>query len=125
MLNFERSKLTAKLDHLKFATSNSALILSEEYRQRLHFLRTLDYIDKDNLIGLKGKVACEISHLEVLIVELLFENKFDGKSCAELAAMLSPMTCQFTFAGNKEVDQVMDFKHSINLIVSFGTFFEN
>jgi hypothetical protein len=119
MLNFERSKLTSKLNELKFKTSNNALILSEEYTHRLHLLRTLDYIDKNNMIGLKGKIACEISHLEVLVTELLFENKFDGKSCAELAAMLSPMTCQFTYAGNKEVDQAMDFKHPINLIVSF------
>lgn len=118
MLNLERSNLTAKLDELKFQTSNNALILSQEYRYRLHLLRTLDYIDKNNMIGLKGKIACEISHLEVLVTELLFENKFDGKTCAELAAMLSPMTCQFTYAGNKDADQLMEFKHPINMIVS-------
>jgi superfamily II RNA helicase len=92
-------------------------VLSEEYTNRIRVLKSIDYIDKNGIIGLKGKVACVISHMEVLITELLFENKFDGKSCAELAAMLSPMTCQFTYAGSKDRDRNMEYKHAINYLV--------
>lgn len=82
---------------------------------RIKVLKSLDYIDKNDMIGLKGKIACEISHLEVLVTELIFENKFDGKSCAELAAMLCALTCQF---GGKDGERELEFKHGINYIVS-------
>lgn len=114
----KRFNMTVKLYGLESQTLASASILSNEYRYRLNTLRALGYVDKNNMIDLKGKVACEISHLEVLVTELLFENKFDGKSCAELAAMLSSMTCQFNDSENKDVDQSMEFKHPINVTVS-------
>ncbi|KAI6229092.1 hypothetical protein M3Y99_01149500 [Aphelenchoides fujianensis] len=110
----QREDLNDKLQTLKFQTSSNALLLSEEYQNRIYVLRAMDYVDKNNIIGLKGKVACEISHLEVLITELILENKLDGKSCAELAAMLSPLTCQFTYAGAKDRDLNMEFKHPVN-----------
>ncbi|KAI6238169.1 hypothetical protein M3Y99_00714900 [Aphelenchoides fujianensis] len=110
----QREDLNGKLQTLKFQTSSNALLLSEEYQNRIYVLRAMDYVDKNNIIGLKGKVACEISHLEVLITELILENKLDGKSCAELAAMLSPLTCQFTYAGSKDRDLNMEFKHPVN-----------
>ncbi|KAI6220328.1 hypothetical protein M3Y99_01612800 [Aphelenchoides fujianensis] len=110
----QREDLNDKLQTLKFQTSSNALLLSEEYQNRIYVLRAMDYVDKNNIIGLKGKVACEVSHLEVLITELILENKLDGKSCAELAAMLSPLTCQFTYAGSKDRDLNMEFKHPVN-----------
>ncbi|KAI6180853.1 hypothetical protein M3Y98_00765800 [Aphelenchoides besseyi] len=110
----QRADLTDKLQTLTFQTSSNALLLSEEYQNRIYVLRALDYVDKNNIIGLKGKVACEISHLEVLITELILENQMEGKTCAELAAMLSPLTCQFTYAGSRDRDLNMEFKHPIN-----------
>lgn len=76
----------------------------------------------DNLIDLKGKVGCEINHLELLTTELLFDNKFDGRSCAEIAAMLSTTTCQFSYGGNRETDIAIEFKHESNRDVGFLSF---
>lgn len=36
--------------------------MSQEYADRLKVLQALDYIDKNDMITLKGKVACEINH---------------------------------------------------------------
>lgn len=55
----------------------------------------MNYIDKSNMVELKGKVACEINHMELLITELILENKFENRSYAEIAALLSPLTCQY------------------------------
>ncbi|VDO52018.1 unnamed protein product [Onchocerca flexuosa] len=57
-------------------------------------LRRLNYIDDSNLVSLKGRVACEIHHQELLITELILDNKFHYRSPAEIAAMLSVATCQ-------------------------------
>ncbi|KAF7633497.1 hypothetical protein Mgra_00007080 [Meloidogyne graminicola] len=68
--------------------------MSEEAEGRLKVLRTLEYIDRQNLVQLKGKVACEISHQELLISELILDNKFHDRSPPEIAALFSAFTCQ-------------------------------
>lgn len=59
------------------------------------------YVDANNLVVLKGKVACEIHHMELLITELMLENKFNELTCAEIAAMLSCTTCQHRARGEQ------------------------
>uniref|UniRef100_A0A914LAQ4 Helicase C-terminal domain-containing protein n=2 Tax=Meloidogyne incognita group TaxID=654580 RepID=A0A914LAQ4_MELIC len=68
--------------------------MSEESAGRLKVLRTLGYIDRENVVELKGKIACEISNQELLISELILDNKFQDRSPPEIAAMFSAFTCQ-------------------------------
>lgn len=110
----EYNALSTKLDLLTYQTSTNALLLSKDYEKRIKVLKSLGYIDKNNMIGLKGKAACEVSHLEVLITELIFMNKFDGKSCAEVAAMLSVITNQYTYMNSRLKDRSMSFRHEVN-----------
>ncbi len=42
----------------------------------LQVLKHLGYVDQNNLVELKGKVACEISQHEILVTELMLENIF-------------------------------------------------
>jgi superfamily II RNA helicase len=59
-------------------------------------LHTLNYVEpQTNAILLKGKVAGELNHMELLITELLLENAFTPLSVPEVAAVLSCTTCQF------------------------------
>uniref|UniRef100_A0A915D9W4 Helicase SKI2W n=1 Tax=Ditylenchus dipsaci TaxID=166011 RepID=A0A915D9W4_9BILA len=90
----KRIRLEESLEELVYQTSSDGLLMSADYMGRLKVLQELDYVDKSNMVGLKGKVACEINNQELLITELMLENKFENKSCAEIAAMLSPLTCQ-------------------------------
>lgn len=49
---------------------------------------------------------------------MLLENKFEAKTCAEIAAMLSPLTCQYAYGGSKDTDFGVVFKHPVNELVS-------
>uniref|UniRef100_A0A183BTF5 Fmp27_GFWDK domain-containing protein n=1 Tax=Globodera pallida TaxID=36090 RepID=A0A183BTF5_GLOPA len=91
----QRCQLEEQKQRLAFETSSNSLQFSKEYTDRLKVLQAMQYIDRHNMVGLKGKVACEISNQELLITELILENKFYQRSPAEIAAMLSSMTCQF------------------------------
>uniref|UniRef100_A0A1I8BR64 Helicase SKI2W n=1 Tax=Meloidogyne hapla TaxID=6305 RepID=A0A1I8BR64_MELHA len=74
--------------------------MSEESAGRLKVLRTLNYIDRQNMVLLKGKVACEISNQELLISELILDNKFQDRTPPEIAAMFSAFTCQHSGRNN-------------------------
>ncbi|OII76987.1 DEAD DEAH box helicase family protein [Cryptosporidium andersoni] len=53
------------------------ILMQQELSSMRKVLRSLDYIDKNNVVQLKGRVACEISTSdELLITELLFNNTF-------------------------------------------------
>ncbi|KHN73004.1 Helicase SKI2W [Toxocara canis] len=95
----ERVHLRMVRDGLLFSLSTGGLLLSDEYCSRIKVLNRLEYIDECNMVTLKGKVACEIHHQELLITELMLDNKFDTRSTPEIAAMLSAMTCQYKDRG--------------------------
>ncbi|XP_060071895.1 superkiller complex protein 2-like [Ylistrum balloti] len=74
---------------LKFLLSDESLQLLPEYQQRIEVLRALNYIDANNTVQLKGRVACEISSHELMITELVFENALTELHPTEIAALLS------------------------------------
>lgn len=47
---------------LLYQTSSDSLLMSRDYISRLRVLQALGCVDKDNMVCLKGKVACEINH---------------------------------------------------------------
>ena len=57
-------------------------------------LQELRYIDEDQSIKLKGKVAREMHNQEVLVTELLFNNKLTQLEPAEIVALLSCIVFQ-------------------------------
>lgn len=91
----QRLQLIEIRDRLAYQTSSDSLLMSGDYVNRLKVLRALNYIDRENMVLLKGKVACEISNQELLITELILDNKLSEKTPPEIAAMLSTLTCQF------------------------------
>lgn len=52
-------------------------------------LRELKYLDANNTVQLKGRVACEISNHELIITELVFESVLTKLHPTEIAALLS------------------------------------
>mmetsp|Transcript_9153 Transcript_9153/g.17264 ORF Transcript_9153/g.17264 Transcript_9153/m.17264 type:complete len:1005 (+) Transcript_9153:245-3259(+) len=66
------------------------LPMKEKLKSMNTVLRRLGHIDKDNVIQLKGRVACEISTAdELVITELLLGGKFNGLTPPQAAALLS------------------------------------
>jgi antiviral helicase SKI2 len=57
----ERKTIEAELRVLKLALSDQNLELLPDYEQRVDVLKTLQFIDDNSTVLLKGRVACEVS----------------------------------------------------------------
>ncbi|XP_063870777.1 superkiller complex protein 2-like [Scylla paramamosain] len=91
---FVRLNLEEKAGRLTFLMSEEALQLHPEYKMRTQVLRQMGYIEQNNTVTLKGRVACEMGSHELMVTELVMENVF-GESPAEvIAALLSSMVFQ-------------------------------
>ncbi|CAE5962631.1 unnamed protein product [Arabidopsis arenosa] len=86
-----KEELTAKIKSLKKTVrSSTALAFKDELKARKRVLRRLGYITSDNVVELKGKVACEISSAEELtLTELMFSGIFKDAKVEELVSLLS------------------------------------
>lgn len=83
------SQLQAANEELR---SLSRAVFSEELKQMMRVLRRMDYIDKDNLIIRKARVACEITTTdenEILLTELLFKGILNDMETEMIVALLS------------------------------------
>lgn len=94
-----KAKIDGQVIQLEHELSGSSLLLIEEYKNKLMVLRELNYVEADNMVTLRGRIACEIHHQELIITELILNNKFVNRTTAEVAAMLSALTCQYN-SGN-------------------------
>jgi antiviral helicase SKI2 len=59
--NFERKLIELDLQQLKLALSDQNLELLPDYEQRVDVLKSLQFIDDNATVLLKGRVACEVS----------------------------------------------------------------
>jgi len=85
----DQMKLREHVTTLRFLLSDESLQHREELQQRIEVLRKLRYVDANNTVQLKGRVACEISNHELIITELVFENAFTNLHPTEIVALLS------------------------------------
>ncbi|CAI5449152.1 unnamed protein product [Caenorhabditis angaria] len=89
---YERKKeaekeLKAANDDLKKAES---VLQLGELGHRKRVLRRLGYCSKDNTIELKGRVACELSASdELILTEMLLKGTFNALDDAQIGALLS------------------------------------
>jgi antiviral helicase SKI2 len=90
-----RAEITTQLQQLGHLSSNENLELYDDFNKRLGVLRTLGYIDEENTVQLKGRVASEVNTAdELLLTELVFENVLAGLSPPELVSILSALIFQ-------------------------------
>ena len=81
--------LRARVGHLRHALSNEGLELFPDFLQRKALLHSLNYVDSQDVVCLKGRVACEVNPCESLIVtELLFSGALNELEPAEIVAAL-------------------------------------
>ena len=93
-LGLKRFRLLEEIGRLKFLMSEEALQLHPEYQMRIEVLKGLGYIEQNNTVTLKGRVACEMGNHELMTTELIVENIFAKKSIEEIAALLSSIVFQ-------------------------------
>ncbi|KAE9555773.1 hypothetical protein FO519_000987 [Halicephalobus sp. NKZ332] len=104
----DKLKLQAELRALQqeFKKAQSETLLAElEARKRV--LRRLEYCTEGDIITQKGRVACEISAAdELLLTEMIFGNVFKELDAATAAALLSCFVCQENSSSPQLADEL-------------------
>ena len=82
--------LDNQTEQLESMASDQTLDLFPDYTGKVNVLKSLGYIDSDEVLTLKGKVATRVntSH-ELVLTEFLLNNGLDGLSLAGVAALFS------------------------------------
>ncbi|KAK0182702.1 hypothetical protein PV327_000812 [Microctonus hyperodae] len=93
---FQRNELDRRRRDLQFHMSDEGLALYPEYVNRVMVLKQLGYIDTDDRVTLKGRVALDMGTHELLITELVYRNILTNLQPAEIAALLSALVFQKT-----------------------------
>lgn len=83
--------IEADIKNLKHKINEAqAVVQLDDLRRRKRVLRRLGFCTQSDIIELKGRVACEISSGdELLLTELIFNGNFNELSPAQAAALLS------------------------------------
>ncbi|PPE02792.1 hypothetical protein GOBAR_DD00161 [Gossypium barbadense] len=81
-----KEELTARIRSIKKTMrSSTALAFKDELKARKRVLRRLGYITSDDVVELKGKVACEISSAdELTLTELMFSGVLKDVKAEEM-----------------------------------------
>ncbi|XP_045448992.1 exosome RNA helicase MTR4 [Melitaea cinxia] len=71
-----------------------SILQMDELKKRKRVLRRLGYCTLSDVIELKGRIACELSSAdELLLTELIFNGVFNSLSAAQSAALVSCFVC--------------------------------
>ncbi|VDP84534.1 unnamed protein product [Echinostoma caproni] len=74
----------------KHLESQDSLVQLDELHARKRLLRRLGFCQEDDVIAFKGRVACEISSGdELMLTELMLDGLFSNLTAAQLAGVLS------------------------------------
>ncbi|XP_026739472.1 exosome RNA helicase MTR4 [Trichoplusia ni] len=87
-LQQELNMLKAELKHAK------SILQMDELKKRKRVLRRLGYCTAADVIEMKGRIACELSSAdELLLTELIFNGVFNGLTSEQSAALISCFVC--------------------------------
>lgn len=88
--------LSDKVNALQHFLSNESLALFPDFQQRKAVLKKLGYINENDTVYFKGRVACEFNSpsSELIATEMLFEGLLDDLKPEEIVASLSALVFQ-------------------------------
>lgn len=87
---YKKYKIESEIKQLHHLMSDENLNLLPDYEKRLAVLKSAGFIDKNNTVLLKGRVACEInSGYELVLTELILDNFLGDFEPEEIVALLS------------------------------------
>ena len=90
-----RETLRQKVKTLQHLLSNESLQLFPDFLQRKAVLRKIGYVDENETVCVKGRVACEVNTCEELIAtEMVFEGILNDLEPEEIVAVLSALIYQ-------------------------------
>jgi len=87
----EKLKIEEEMKQIRKKIKESDnLILKDDLKARKRVLRRLNFTTKDNIVDMKGRVACELNTGEELVLtELIFAGFFTNLSVEQTVALLS------------------------------------
>jgi len=87
----KKVKLHARVQDLdKQINQHRFMVMSDDLRAMRRVLRRLEFIDKDGVVLLKGRMACELTSAdEVLMTEIVFQNVFADMEANHIIALCS------------------------------------
>ncbi|XP_011863393.1 PREDICTED: helicase SKI2W [Vollenhovia emeryi] len=91
---FERNQLEDKKRQLQLKLSDEGMALYPDYLNMVALLKHFRYIDNDERVALKGRVALQMGSNELLITELILKNVLTVLQPAEIVALLSALIFQ-------------------------------
>ncbi|CBZ51558.1 DEAD/DEAH box helicase family protein, related [Neospora caninum Liverpool] len=91
-----RVQLQTKLRTIRESLDNQKqLVMKDTLRAMRRVLRQLDFLDANDVVTVKGRVACEITTADELVAaELLFQNVFETMEVEAVCALLSCLVFQ-------------------------------
>jgi len=94
----------------KEVKKGSEVIMRDELKCMKRVLRRLGYINADNVIEVKGRVACEVNASdELLLTEMVFTGLYTELEPQQIAALLSCFVFQERTDANQELkDELQD-----------------
>lgn len=85
-----------------------SILQMDELKNRKRILRRMGYCTSADLIELKGRVACELSSAdELLLTEMLFNGMFNKLTVAQILALLSCFVCDEKSKEMSELSEVL------------------
>lgn len=86
-----KQEISTKMKSIKKTMrSSTALAFKDEFKARKRVLRRLGYITSEDVVEVKGKVACEISTAdELTLTELMFSGALKDVTVEQMVALLS------------------------------------
>lgn len=101
-------------NHLEYLLSYESLLLYPDYQSKIKILRTLKYINDEDIVETKGQIACQMGSNELILTELIFQNCLSKYEPAEIAALLSSLVFQVKMDDNME-PKLTDKLKQVNL----------
>lgn len=101
----------------KLKTATAVLMLAE-LKNRKRVARQLGYIDGEDVVSSKGRVACEISSEgTIVLTELIFDGCFNNLTATECACMLVAFVCDEKLDDETRAERNVPFKSLIDMLV--------
>eukprot|EP00929_Paragymnodinium_shiwhaense_P079590 TRINITY_DN4148_c0_g1_i1.p1 TRINITY_DN4148_c0_g1~~TRINITY_DN4148_c0_g1_i1.p1 ORF type:complete len:1051 (-),score=311.45 TRINITY_DN4148_c0_g1_i1:306-3458(-) len=87
----KKVKLHTQVQDLeKQITQSKFMVMGDDLRAMRRTLRSLEFIDKNGVVQLKGRMACEITSAdEILMTEIVFQNVFADMEANNIIALCS------------------------------------
>merc|ERR1712083_560849 len=98
----------------KKVSQSRFMVMGDDLRAMRRVLRRLEFIDKDGVVQLKGRMACELTSAdEVLMTEIVFQNVFADMEANHIVAL-----CSCLVFDEKSEDPIT---HNLELMKAFDT----